>query len=130
MTAEARFDSEVVEIRKDHVLSLLEDTDFRQAFFAGVMRKLRFLTRLVYVLSSYDVQERLLRFLEGRYGRRHEYETDLSKKKVAAAIATTPETLSRVLKQLEVDDSLVWRHRSIRVDPEVWTSRWDEDVDL
>lgn len=65
MTAEARFDSEVVEIRKDHVLGLLEDPDFRQPFFAGVMRKLRFLTRQLYVLSSYDVQERLLRFLEG-----------------------------------------------------------------
>jgi CRP-like cAMP-binding protein len=84
------------------------------------MRKLRFLTQQVYVLSSCDVQERLLRFLAGRYGKMTHYRIDLSKKDVAAAIATTPETLSRVIARMESDDVLRWQRNEIFLAADAW----------
>jgi CRP/FNR family transcriptional regulator len=120
VSAQAREDAQVVEIDKAQVLSLLDDPAFRQDFFSNIMRKLRFLAQQVYVLSSCDVRERLLRFLAGRFGRRDHYRIDLSKKEVAAAIATTPETLSRVLARMEDDGLLRWERREITLDPAAW----------
>ncbi len=115
VTAEAREDSEVVEIPAARVHTLLEDESFRRDFLATVMRKVRFLGRQVYVLSSCDVRERLVRLLEERYGHRAVYEMDLTKREVAAAIATTPETLSRVLRRMEADGTLSWKGTTVRL---------------
>jgi CRP/FNR family transcriptional regulator len=120
VSAQAREDSQVVEIEKARVLDLLEDSEFRHDFFSNIMRKLRFLTQQVYVLSSCDVQERLLRFLAGRYGNMTHYRIDLSKKDVAAAIATTPETLSRVIARMESDDVLRWQRNEIFLAADAW----------
>ena len=126
VSAEAREDSQVVEIERERVLSLLEDPAFRNDFFSNIMRKLKFLAQQVYVLSSCDVRERLLRFLEGRFGKRIHYHIDLSKKEVASAIATTPETLSRVLARMEEDGILSWNRREIRVSEDAWASIEEE----
>jgi CRP/FNR family transcriptional regulator len=126
VSAEAREDSQVVEIPKERVLSLLDDPVFRNDFFSNIMRKLRFLAQQVYVLSSCDVRERLLRFLAGRFGKRLDYRIDLSKKEVAAAIATTPETLSRVLARMEDDGILSWDRRQIRLSENAWATIEEE----
>ena len=128
VSAEAREDSQVVEIPKERVLSLLDDPAFRNDFFSNIMRKLKFLAQQVYVLSSCDVRERLLRFLEGRFGKRIHYRIDLSKKEVASAIATTPETLSRVLARMEADGVLSWNRREIRVSEDSWASIEEEQA--
>ncbi|MFP4637343.1 MAG: Crp/Fnr family transcriptional regulator [Spirochaetaceae bacterium] len=128
VTAEAREDCQVVEIETARVLGLLEDPRFREDFFANVMRKLKYLAQQVYVLSSCDVRERLLRFLAGRYGRRECYRLELSKKEVASVIATTPETLSRVLARMEQEGTLSWKRREIRVAPTCWHAVEDVDV--
>ncbi len=120
VTAEAREDSEIVEIHVSHVRALLEDETFRNDFLSTVMRKVRFLGNQVYVLSSCDVRERLVRFLQERYGRRSVYKIELTKKEVAAAIATTPETLSRVLTRLEADGTLSWIGGTIRFAAGAW----------
>lgn len=118
--AEARENSTVLAIPTAHVHRLLEESTFRRHFMATLMRKIRFLGRHVYVLSSCDVRERLFRFLEGRYGRSTEYTTELSKREVAAAIATTPETLSRVLARLQDEQMLSWEGAHIRVSDAMW----------
>lgn len=123
VSAEAREDSEVVGIQVSRVRELLEDPAFRREFLATVMRKVRFLGNQIFVLSSCDVRERLVRFLEQRYGRRSAYDIELTKKEVAAAIATTPETLSRVLARMEADGVLSWKGDTIRCHAEVWTTR-------
>lgn len=120
VSAQAREDSQVVEIEKTRVIGLLEDADFRHDFFSNIMRKLRFLAQQVYVLSSCDVQERLLRFLAGRYGRTTHCRVDLSKKDVAAAIATTPETLSRVLARMEAEGIIRWERNDIHLSADAW----------
>lgn len=114
VSAEAREDSRVVVIPVSRVRALLEQETFRRDFLATVMRKVRFLGNQVFVLSSCDVRERLLRFLEQRYGTRSVYTIELSKKEVAGAIATTPETLSRVLSRMEADGTLSWEGATIR----------------
>ena len=126
VSAQAREDSQLVEIPKARVLALLEDPGFRRDFFANIMRKLRFLAQQVFVLSSCDVRERLLRFLAGRFGKGSYYRMDLSKKEVAEAIATTPETLSRVLAQLERSGTLRWERNEIHLAPSAWEGIADE----
>lgn len=120
VSAEAREDSEVIEVAASRVHELLTDAAFRRDFLATIMRKLRYLARQVYVLSSCDVRERLLRFLAERYGRRTAYRLELSKKEVAAAIATTPETLSRLLAKMERDGTLSWEGQQVTLAPAVW----------
>ena len=82
--------------------------------------RLRFLAQQVYVLSSCDVRERLLRFFIGRFGKKNRYHVDLSKKDVAEAIATTPETLSRVLARMEERGELQWERTEITVADDTW----------
>jgi len=120
VSAQAREDSVVHEIAPSHIHGLLAEEAFRRDFLTTIMRKVRFLGRQVYVLSSCDVRERLLRFLAERYGRRNRYRIELSKKEVAAAIATTPETLSRVLGRLEEDGSLSWDGPRLTLRREAW----------
>jgi CRP/FNR family transcriptional regulator len=120
VSAQAREDSVVTEISAAHVHRLLADEPFRQDFLATLVRKVRFLGRQVYVLSSCDVRERLLRFLAERYGRRDSYRLELAKKEVAAAIATTPETLSRVVARLERTGMLQWDGPRLTLRRELW----------
>lgn len=120
VSAQAREDSQVVEIEKARVLALLSDPEFRHEFFSNIMRKLRYLAQQVYVLSSCDVRERLLRFLAARYGKTTRYRVDLSKKDVAEAIATTPETLSRVLARMESEGSIRWERNEIELSAAAW----------
>ena len=65
-------------------------------------------------LTSTDVETRLLRFLKEQYGSRKEIRINLSKKDVAAAIGTTPETLSRLLLRLKKEGILIWEGRMVR----------------
>jgi CRP-like cAMP-binding protein len=93
---------------------LLENSCFRSDFLANLMGKLRYLTEQVQILSSSDVETRLFRFLKEQYGDRKEIKINLSKKDIAAAIGTTPETLSRLLLRLKEEKKLVWEGRVVK----------------
>jgi len=120
VSAQAREESVVTEIASAHVHGLLAEETFRRDFLATVMRKIRFLGRQVYVLSSCDVRERFLRFLAERYGRQSSYRVELSKREIAAAIATTPETLSRLIGRLEEEGVLEWDGADLRLADRAW----------
>jgi CRP/FNR family transcriptional regulator len=122
VSASAVVDSEAVEISREHMQQLLQDEHFRNVFVANLIEKLRYLAEQVYVLSSCDVAERLFRFLKERYGRRNRYDLALSKKDIAAAIATVPETLSRTLRRLEAAGDISWHGAALQVTPEAWES--------
>jgi CRP-like cAMP-binding protein len=105
----------VYRIPKTEFQRLLDDREFRDDFIANLLVKLRYLADQVQVLTSLDVEGRLFRFLEDRFGNSGDIPTALTKKDVAAAIGTTPETLSRILQKLADSDRLSWKGGRIRI---------------
>lgn len=116
-TAVAMEKSRVAVLQKPRFLELLEDPGFRADFISCLMGKLRHLADQVRLLTVSDVETRLFCFLRDRYAGQSEFRTALSKKDVAAAIGTTPETLSRILQRLREQGRLVWEGRRIRIRP-------------
>jgi len=108
----------VLEIRKRFFVYLLDDAGFRNEFIRLLMRKQRLLADRIVYLTSYDVEERFFRFIIERYGRKDHYEVDITKKEIASAIGTIPETLSRLIQRLKMQETLRWEgnHLKIRKD--------------
>ena len=104
---------------------LLENDKFRTEFIGILMKKMRYLADQIQYLTTYDVEDRLLMFLEEQYGRQEAITCTLSKKAVAGAIGTTPETLSRVLLRMKSDNKLIWEGKKVTVSREVWGARED-----
>jgi len=120
VTAKALTAARVLELRRRDLLHLLDDADFRDDFICGLMRKQRYLADRVRYLAAYDVEERLLLFLKEQYGRQATITPDISKKDIAAAIGTTPETLSRLAQRLTQEGKLRWKGRTLYLDPKFW----------
>jgi CRP/FNR family transcriptional regulator len=99
--------------RRD-VRALLRRDDFRDDFIGMLMRKLRHLAERVPMLTTTDVEARLFHFLAEQFGAAPSVQSGLTKKEVAAAIGTTPETLSRLLARLDGEGRLQWKGRTIR----------------
>jgi len=106
----------LVEVAKAGLLALLADEAFRLDFIGGLMQKLQYLTGRVYMLGALDVEERFFQYIISSYGIRESYELDLSKKDLAAAIGTVPETLSRLLQRLKVRGTILWEGKELRID--------------
>ena len=98
----------LIEIDRGRLLALLEEATFREDFIRILMEKLQYLNQRVYMLGALDVEERFFLYIISNYGIRDEYELDLSKKDLASAIGTVPETLSRLLNRLKVRGILAW----------------------
>ncbi len=120
VSAVAVENSLVAVIHRDRIRRLMGDEGFRDDFLKNLVGKMRFLSQQLYVLTTMDVRERLIRFLEVRYGRRPRITSELSKKDTAAALSVRPETLSRALSQMEAEDLMTWKGSRITVDPAVW----------
>jgi CRP/FNR family transcriptional regulator len=102
--------------------ALLADERFRNEFIAGLMTKLRYLADQIKYLTSHDVEDRFFAFLQEHCGRRERIVCALSKKQVAAAIGTTPESLSRMLLRLRKEHGVTWQGRAITVPAKAWGS--------
>ncbi|MFO8041839.1 MAG: Crp/Fnr family transcriptional regulator [Alkalispirochaeta sp.] len=120
VSAVAVENSLVAVIHRDRIRRLMADEGFRDDFLKNLVGKMRFLSQQLYVLTTMDVKDRLIRFLEVRYGRRSQITSELSKKDTAAAISVRPETLSRTLAQLEEDHLVTWKGSEIKVAPDLW----------
>jgi CRP-like cAMP-binding protein len=103
---------------------LLASDSFRRDFIGMLMSKQRYLTERILYLTSHDVEERFFYFLEEQYGRREEYRVSLSKKDIAAAIGTIPETFSRLLLRLKQEGTISWEGERLSLIEGFW-SRWD-----
>lgn len=112
--------SQIYILPKHQLFCLLENDNFRKDFLGMMMKKVRYLTNQINYLSSHDVEERLFLFLEEQYGQRTVINISLSKKDIAAAIRTTPETLSRLFLRLKKEGKLVWEGKSITVPQIIW----------
>ncbi|MBN2030516.1 Crp/Fnr family transcriptional regulator [bacterium] len=111
--------SAVFILPKAQFLCLLEDSYFKKDFIANLMAKMRYLAEQVQYLTSYDVEARLFRFLKEQAGNKEAMKIDLSKKDVASAIGTTPETLSRLLSRLKDEKKLIWEGNRIQFNPKI-----------
>lgn len=120
VSAVALVASEALQLRKGDLLALLSEIKFRTDFVTMLMRKQRYLAERVRYLTSYDVEERFIRFIHEQYGELTKITVSLSKKDVAAAIGATPETLSRLLKRLGEQGVLRWEGNLISLRPGFW----------
>lgn len=112
--------STIAVIPRQRIHALMSDESFREEFLRNLVAKMRFLSQQLYVLATMDVRQRLLRFLEVRYGRQAEIISDLSKRDTAAAISVRPETLSRTLAALAQEGLIHWSGAQITVDARAW----------
>jgi CRP-like cAMP-binding protein len=87
------------------------------------MKKQRHLTDRILNLTLYDVEDRFFLFLQEQYGRREVYNITLSKKDIAAAIFTNPETFSRLLQRLRQNNILVWEQKKLTLQKGFWELR-------
>lgn len=107
-------------IPKHQFFCLLERADFRNDFIMLLMKKQRYLANQIKYLTSNDVSRRFFLFLKDNFGISQQIKPDMSKKDVAAAIGTTPETFSRMLLQLKNENLLDWQQRTIIIENSFW----------
>ncbi len=122
VTAVALSRSQVFMMSKHQFMCLLQSEDFRNDFMATLMRKQRYLADQIKYLTSHDVEERLFLFLKENYGEQESISPAMSKKDMAAAIATTPETFSRLLQRLKQEGLLSWESNHILIHNRVWSN--------
>jgi CRP/FNR family transcriptional regulator len=113
----------VLRLTRLQVDCLMLNEGFRRDFIAMLMRKQRYLAERILYLSTRDVEERFFDFLEEQYGRHERYRMALSKKDVAAAIGTIPETFSRLLLRLKEEGLGSWEGNRLVLAPGFWRGR-------
>lgn len=123
VTAVTLSTSSVFMIPKDKFIRLLGDEYFARDFFSTLMKKMRYLTKKIEYLTTHDVEERLFLFLEEQYGTQEMIVPSISKKDVASAIGSTPETLSRLLLRLRNENKMIWEGNAISIPKSVWLSK-------
>jgi len=79
------------------------------------MKKQRYLANQIKYLSMHDVEERLFGFIKEQYGKKEQVQLQISKRDIAAAIKTTPETLSRLILRLKNENKLEWTGKIIKI---------------
>lgn len=115
VTSIAVSNSDIFEISKHEFLSLLDEKSFRTDFISSLIRKQRYLTEQIKYLTIHDVEDRLFNFFKEQFGNETEISLSISKKDVAAAIGTTPETLSRLILRLTKENVLSWDGKKIKL---------------
>lgn len=120
VSAQALKYSSVFMIPKIKFLTLLKNDDFNSNFMSTLMQRMRYLIKQMHYLTLYDVEDRFLIFLKEHYGEKEVIIPSFSKKDIAKAINTTPETISRVLLRLKKEKKLIWENSTITISPETW----------
>jgi CRP/FNR family transcriptional regulator len=113
VSAMALIEAKIFKIPKYDFFQLLKREDFRNDFIGMLMAKQRYLTNQIKYLTTYDVEDRLLNFFKQQFGDQKEFICRMSKKDVAAAISSTPETLSRLLLRLKKERKMFWEGKKI-----------------
>ncbi len=120
VTATAIKPSTVFILPKHQFHCLLENTRFRNEFIVLLMARQRYLTERLRTMQTQDVEQRFLAFLKEHCGERERIVPGISKKEMAAAIGTVPETFSRLLLRLKKAGTLRWEGGEIRVSRNAW----------
>ena len=110
----------IYSIDKRDFNGLLADEKFRSCFFGDLMRKQRYLADKVRQIVSYDVEQRFFFFLREHHGAVGTMKINLTKKNIADAIGTSPETFSRMLQRFKIDGTLTWEGDAIILKDGFW----------
>lgn len=121
VSARAVTGADVLVFPRREIHRLLAEESFRNDFIALLMAKQRYLTERIQELTTKDVEYRLFTFLRSQYGEKEIIYTPLSKKDIAAAIGTTPESLSRLIQRLTEDEIIEWKGREIHILADPWS---------
>jgi CRP/FNR family transcriptional regulator len=113
VTARALADSEIIVFPRADVHQLLSTESFRNDFIAMLMRKQRYLAERIVQQQAHDVEGRLLWFLKEQFGNQTTVTLAISKNNIAAAIGTTPETLSRLILKLKKRKLITWTGKTL-----------------
>jgi CRP/FNR family transcriptional regulator len=124
VSARAVTNADVLVFPRDGVHRLLAEEGFRNDFIAMLMAKQRYLAERIQELTTKDVEHRFFTFLRSQYGEHEIIKTPLSKKDIAAAIGTTPESLSRLIQRLTEEKIIDWQGKEIRILTNPW--KWLE----
>ncbi len=120
VSARAVAHAKVLVFPREGIHRLLAEEGFRNDFIALLMAKQRYLAERIQELTTKDVEQRLFAFLRNQYGEKEIIQTPLSKKDIAAAIGTTPESLSRLIQRLHEDKIIDWQGKEIRILENPW----------
>jgi CRP/FNR family transcriptional regulator len=115
----------LLRLPRQQIDCLLTSDAFRRDFIGMLMRKQRYLANRILFLTGHDVERRFFFFLSEQFGRRQEYQVTLSKKDIAAAIGTIPETFSRLLLRLKKEGTIHWTGKTLRLEEGFW-ERFDD----
>ena len=107
-------------ISRTGFLQLMEKEAFRNEFISVLMKKQRYLSNRIHYLSAYDVEERFFKFLLENYGEKQSYVINLSKKDLASAIGTIPETFSRLISRLKKRGIVQWDKKKLILKEKFW----------
>jgi CRP/FNR family transcriptional regulator len=124
VSARAVTSADVVVFPRAEIHRLLAEEGFRNDFIAMLMAKQRYLAERIQELTTKDIEHRLFAFLRSQYGEKKAIRTPLSKKDIAAAIGTTPESLSRLIQRLTEENIIDWQGKDIRILANSW--KWLE----
>lgn len=124
VSARAVTHAKVLVFPREGIHRLLAEEGFRNDFIALLMAKQRYLAGRIQELTTKDVEHRFFTFLRSQYGEKEIIHTPLSKKDIAAAIGTTPESLSRLIQRLQEDEVIEWQGKEIRILANPW--KWLE----
>ncbi len=113
-------DASLLEIPRELFMRLMHNEGFRSDFFMAIMSKLDYLTRRVYFLTALDVEDRFFNYLFEQYGKLASYRISTSKKDIAAAIGTVPETFSRLLQRLKAKGEISWEGDELQLSQQVF----------
>jgi len=120
VSAVALQDSLLLRLTRQQIDCLLVAEGFRREFVGMLMRKQRYLADRILYLTGHDVEERFFLFLEQQFGRAEMYRITMSKKDMAAAIGTIPETFSRLLLRLGREGKIDWQGRTLNLARGFW----------
>ena len=110
----------LLRLPRQQIDCLLVADSFRRDFIGMLMRKQRYLADRILYLTGHDVEERFFFFLQEQFGRLEEYRISLSKKDIAAAIGTIPETFSRLLLRLKEEKKIRWDGETLHLVEGFW----------
>ncbi|HEY5621775.1 MAG TPA: Crp/Fnr family transcriptional regulator [Pontiella sp.] len=124
VSARAVTSADVLVFPREGIHRRLAEESFRNDFIALLLARQRYLAERIQELTTKDVEHRFFAFLRSQYGKKELIRTPLSKKDIAAAIGTTPESLSRLIQRLSDEEIIDWKGREIRILADPW--KWLE----